>query len=136
MLTLERIVVSSVALTASAVAEAAPDLTLLQWRVIVLLADAPDGIQVGLVARYLGSKPPAMSRLLGRLRARDLVQSRKDPTDRRVTLIELTDAGRALWRRVVERRRVDLEAVLEAAQFDAASEEVLGRVAEAFDTQT
>lgn len=130
--TLERLVVSSVAVTATAIAEAAPDLTLLQWRVIVVLADARDGVQVSELARLLGSKTPAMSRLLTRLRRRNLVAARKDQADRRITTIQLTAVGRALWQLVVERRRVDLEDVLRRADLDDSGEEVLARVASAF----
>jgi len=134
VLTLERLVINGVAVTATAIAETAPDLTFLQWRVIVVLADAPGGVPVGELARQLGSKLPATSRLLGRLRRRDLVVSHKGEADRRVTNVELTVAGRRLWKRIVDRRRVDLEAVLRASGLDATGARALERVASAFST--
>src|SRR3954465_12182888 len=74
---LERVVLGSVGVTARAVGTVAPDLTLLQWRVIVVLAPAVNGLAVSELAGHLGSRLPAMSRLLGRLRSRGLIQTGK-----------------------------------------------------------
>ena len=65
----------AVGVTARAVAEAAPELSLLQWRVLVVLAGSPDGRTVSEVADRIGSRLPATSRLLGRLRRRGLVEA-------------------------------------------------------------
>ena len=86
---MERIVVASVALTARALAEESPELTLLQWRVLVL-ADQPGGVGIGAIAAAVGSKMAAMSRLIGRLRARGLVQTRRGEGDARLVLVTLT----------------------------------------------
>jgi DNA-binding MarR family transcriptional regulator len=43
---------------------------------------------------------PSLSRLIDRLASRGYVQKAPDPTDARGTLIRLTDAGFALFRRV------------------------------------
>jgi DNA-binding MarR family transcriptional regulator len=104
---LERIVVASVAVTARALAEAAPDLTLLQWRLLVLI-DTPQGMGVGQVAAALGAKIAAVSRLIGRLRARGLVETRRGEGDARLVFVSLTAKGRKIRRRVVERRRAEL----------------------------
>lgn len=102
---LERIVVASVALTARVLAEVAPDLTFLQWRVLVVVDEAADGVAVGAIAGELGARLAATSRLVGRLRDRGLLATDKAPNDNRVTLVRLTEAGEALRSAVVERRR-------------------------------
>jgi DNA-binding MarR family transcriptional regulator len=130
---LERVVIGSVGVTAAAVSDAAPDLTLLQWRVVVVLAAAEDGMTVSELARRLGSRVPAMSRLLSRLRARGIVVARKDHPDGRVTTMLLGEPGRALWARVSARRRQDLVVALGDAALDGADVEVLNRLAAAFE---
>ncbi len=129
---LERIVVGSVSVTARAVADAAPELSLLQWRVLVVLAGQPDGATVTDVAERIGSRLPATSRLLGRMRGRALVTMRKDQPDARVTTVLLTTEGQALWERVAGRRREELDAALAAAHLEARDRAVLDRLAEAF----
>jgi DNA-binding MarR family transcriptional regulator len=110
---LERVVVASVAVTARALAEVAPELTFVQWRVLVML-DADTGEPVGKVAAALGAKVAAVSRLLGRMRRRGLIETRRDAADARVVRVSLTDAGRELRERVVVRRRADLAAAVRA----------------------
>jgi len=105
---LERIVVASVAITARVLAEVSPELTFIQWRVLVVVGSAPQGIAVGSLAAELGAHLAAMSRLVGRLRARGLVATAKDPSDARVTLVRLTEAGARLRDAVVDRRRSTL----------------------------
>lgn len=129
---LERIVVGSVSVTARAVADAAPELSLLQWRVLVVLAGQPDGATVTEVAERIGSRLPATSRLLGRMRTRDLVTMRKDHPDARVTTVVLTPQGAALWERVAGRRRDDLAEATAAARLEADDRAVLDRLAAAF----
>src|SRR3954470_2907922 len=87
---IERVVVASVAMTARALADVAPELTFVQWRVLVLV-DAPDG--VGAIAAALGAKIAATSRLIGRLRARGLVETKRGDADARVVLVTLTARG-------------------------------------------
>lgn len=123
----------AVSVTARAVADAAPELSLLQWRVLVVLADAPDGATVTDVAARIGSRLPATSRLLARLRTRGLIAARKDEHDGRVTHVALTTDGEALWRRVVERRRVDLRAALDSIGLAPDDEAVVDRLARAFE---
>lgn len=130
---LERVVIGSVGVTAAAVADAAPDLTLLQWRVVVVLAAADDGMPVSDLARRLRSSVPAMSRLLSRLRSRGIVEARKDRPDGRVTTVVLGESGRTLWARVSARRRDDLVAALEDASLGTGDAAVLDRLATAFE---
>jgi DNA-binding MarR family transcriptional regulator len=110
---LERLVIAAVAVTARALAEVAPELSFVQWRVLALL-DAETGEPVGHVANAVGAKVAAVSRLVGRMRRRGLVDTRRDAADARVVRVFLTDAGRALRERVIDRRRRDLAAAVRA----------------------
>jgi DNA-binding MarR family transcriptional regulator len=128
---LELIAMGSVSVTARAVADAAPDLSLLQWRVLVVLANASDGLPVSELAARIGSRVPATSRLLGRMKRRVLIESRKDQPDARITTARMTADGRALYAHVVERRRADLAAALDVAALKPSDGAVLARLADA-----
>ncbi|HET7029721.1 MAG TPA: MarR family transcriptional regulator [Candidatus Limnocylindrales bacterium] len=125
---LERIVVASVAITARALADVGPDLTLIQWRVLVLV-DRPLGMPVGAIAAALGAKIAATSRLIGRIRARGLVETRRSDDDARVVLVSLTDRGLAVRRRVVNRRRRALRSAIADARLPADAASTLDRLA-------
>ncbi len=126
---LERVVVASVAVTARALAVVAPDMTLLQWRALVVIDEAGAGIPVSGVAASLEAKMSATSRLVGRLRARGLVRATHARGDSRYTLLSLTSAGRDLRRQVVERRRSDLVASLRGVNLPQNAATTLFRVA-------
>ncbi len=128
LLDLERMVVASVAITARALAEVAPELTFVQWRVLVLV-DPPEGVGVGSIALALGAKIAAMSRLIGRLRAHGLVETRRAADDARVVLVSLTDRGRDLRARVTERRRSELRAAIAPGQVRPGTSRVIARLA-------
>jgi DNA-binding MarR family transcriptional regulator len=129
---LEAIVVGAVAVTATAVAEAAPELTLLQWRTLVILVDEPAGLPVSELARRLGSRLPATSRLLSRLRTRGLLELRKDQADARITTVVVTDAGRDVWRDVAERRRAALRLIARDGDLEPADSTAIVKLAAAF----
>jgi DNA-binding MarR family transcriptional regulator len=128
LLDLERIVVASVAVTARALADVAPELTLVQWRVLVLV-DRPGGIPVGSIAAALGTKIASASRLVGRLRQRGLVQTRRSEDDARVVLVSMTAQGLDLRNRVVDRRRRELHAAIADARLTPAAAPLLERMA-------
>ncbi len=109
---LERVIVGAVALTARALADVAPELTFLQWRVLVVVGECQDGAAVSTIAARIGSRLPATSRVLSRLRRRGLVDARQADADGRVKLIALTDAGRSIVERVVTSRRRTLDEAL------------------------
>jgi DNA-binding MarR family transcriptional regulator len=125
---LEAVVVGSVALTARALADAGSELTLVQWRVLVVLEAADTPLTIGEVARRAGASPSAMSRLVGRLMRRGYVSSRGGRRDRRERRITVTDGGRALVSRIVAARDREL-AQLRIASSDAPA---LGRLGDAF----
>jgi DNA-binding MarR family transcriptional regulator len=128
LLDVERLVVASVGITARALGEVAPDLTLVQWRVVVLV-DVAGSIAIGALAAALDSKIAAISRLVSRLRRRGLVETQRGDEDARVVLVSLTEQGRDLRRRVVERRRDDLRRAIDAADLPADAAIVVDRLA-------
>jgi DNA-binding MarR family transcriptional regulator len=130
---LEAIVFGSVALTARALQSAGEDLTIAQWRVIVIVGETPDGASVSDVAGRLGSELSPTSRLIRRAERRGLLTTAKSDRDRRVTQIRLTERGHAIRESVLARRREALLAVLEAAgAVDPAGASLLARIGEAF----
>ncbi len=106
---LEEIVAGSVAITARAIAEAAPEMTLLQWRVVVVVGRERDGLAVRDLAARTGLSSSALSRLVGRLVGKSLVSRAPGERDRRLTVVRLTDEGRELLERVVATRARVLE---------------------------
>lgn len=128
----ERIVVASVAVTARLLNEAGAELTLGQWRVLVLV-DQPGGMPVGVLAAALRAKIAAVSRLVGRLNARGLVQTRRADGDARVVLVSLTAAGRRLRRRIVHGRRAQLEKLLVDSDLGHDDQALFGQLAAALE---
>lgn len=130
---LERIVVASVAITARVLAEVAPDLTFLQWRAIVVIDQAIDGIAVGALATELGARLAATSRLVGRLRAHELVSTAKDSVDARVTIVRLSGEGVSLRTAVVDRRRSTLASAVEQGRLATTDLATASRIAVALE---
>jgi len=97
---------ATVGLTAAALGETAEgqDLTLSQWRALVVLAEE-DGQHVGDLADRLGISLPSASRLVRRLERRGLVSAERDENDRRATRLNLLPSGRDAHRAVVAARR-------------------------------
>lgn len=112
--TVERLVIEAVGITARALAEAraSVDLSLIQWRVIVIVAASSEGVRVGTIARRSGMAVPSVSRLLRRLERRGLVTTQRDERDRRATIVRLTAAGVAVHSDVVRQRRESISAAL------------------------
>lgn len=106
---LEAIVMGSIAITARALAQAAPDLTLLQWRIVAVIGRSPAGISVRDLAKRTDLSSSALSRVLGRLAARGLVSRAQGETDRRLSVATLTEAGAELLDRVIRSRAKVLE---------------------------
>ena len=103
---LERLVVGAVGMTTAALESFAPavDLTLPQWRALVVVAQA-NGIRVGEIASRVGMSVPSTSRLVRRLERRGLVLTGRDDSDRRATIVRPTAEGTELWSTLVEHRR-------------------------------
>ncbi|HVL26693.1 MAG TPA: MarR family winged helix-turn-helix transcriptional regulator [Acidimicrobiales bacterium] len=93
-----------VAIVARSLAELAPDLTLPQYRVLVVLATEGSQNMNGLAAA-LGVTPSTASRLCERLVQRKMVSRRTSRTDRREVRLSITDHGRDLFDQVMAHRR-------------------------------
>jgi DNA-binding MarR family transcriptional regulator len=109
---LERIAYGAVAVTTRALAAVGVELTFPQWRVLVVVGNRPEGLSVSEVAERLGSELSPTSRLVARMARRGYVTLEKDPADRRVTRVVLTEPGQTLRRAVVAHRRMLIEAVV------------------------
>lgn len=134
---LDAIAFGSVAVTNLALAGVGLELTFAQWRVLAIVGESPDGATVTEIATRLGSEVSPVSRLVSRIARRGLVNVRKDGRDRRVTRVEVTDAGRELRATVLERRRELLQDVLAATgPFEPDVETALVRIGEAFRRYT
>ncbi len=130
---LEQIIVVGVALTTVAISNARPDLdlTLPQWRVLVILGAAPGGVRIGEVARLVGVTMPATSRQLRRLERRGLVVVRGDTRDGRAALASLTEEGRAARAAIVDYRKARISAAAGPFESNALLRHQLDRIAEA-----
>lgn len=77
-------------------AAAGHDLNFSQFITLKYLAAGSAGVTD--LARLADLNPGAMTRLLDKLEARGLLQRHADPNDRRALNIQLTEAGRTIWR--------------------------------------
>ncbi len=103
----------------------AQDVTLAQYRSLVVLASRGPQ-RVASLAEALGVTPPTASRLCDRLVRKGLVRRRTDRSDRRQVRIALTDAGRRLVDTVTERRRREIARILRAVPDEARRSVVAG----------
>ncbi len=100
-----------VAIAARSLADAGEEVTLTQYRSLVVLASrGPQGVAV--LAEALGVTPPTASRLCERLVRKGLVRRRTDRHDRRQVRIALTESGNALIATVTARRRHEIVELL------------------------
>ena len=100
-----------VAMAARSLADVGEEVTLTQYRSLVVIASrGPQG--VASLAEAVAVTAPTASRLVDRLVRKGLVRRRADRHDRRQVRIALTEAGRALVDQVSERRRREIAALL------------------------
>jgi DNA-binding MarR family transcriptional regulator len=74
-----------------------------EYDVLYTLSKCPEPVRIGELNRHVLLSQPALSRLVGRLADRGLVERSPDPADRRGVRLALTDAGRACQRRIGRR---------------------------------
>ena len=132
---IERVARATVGMTSWALTEATPglDLSLLQWRALLIIGDDPAGKRVGRVGDGVGVPLPAASRLVRRLQRRGLVQVERDPDDGRATRVRLTHVGIHTRSAVLIRRRNLIAEALGGTVLPAAAVEGLRVVAERFE---
>ena len=100
-----------VAIAARSLADAGEQVTLTQYRSLVILASRGPQSMAAL-AEAVAVTPPTASRLCQRLVRKGLVRRRADRRDRRQVRIALTEAGRDLIDTVTERRRQEIADLL------------------------
>ena len=114
-----------VAVAARSLADLDEEVTLTQYRTLVVLASrGPQGMAA--LADALGVTPPTASRLCERLVRKGLVRRRTDPSDRRQVRLAPTVAGRPLVDVVTARRRTEIATLLGAVPEDARRSVVAG----------
>ena len=114
------------AVVARTISPALEELSLPQFRVLVVLVGAGPH-RVGALAERLGSVTSTFSRAIDRLEAAGWVSREPNPDSRREVIVTATDAARDLVERVTTLRRQELAAILESL-----SDEDLAGVAAAF----
>jgi DNA-binding MarR family transcriptional regulator len=123
-----------VAVAARSLAGAGDEVTLPQYRVLVVLASRGPQ-RVASLAEALGVAPPTATRMCDRLVRKGLVRRRPSRADRREVHLALTPAGRALVDEVTRRRRAEIARLLE--RLDPADQsaivELFGKLARAAD---
>jgi DNA-binding MarR family transcriptional regulator len=103
-----------VALAARSVAETGEDVTLPQYRMLVVLGTRGSR-PVSALASALHVSPPTATRMCDRLVRKGLISRRAGSSDRRQVLLSLTPAGRELLDAVTSHRRREILALLEQA---------------------
>jgi DNA-binding MarR family transcriptional regulator len=102
-----------VAIAARSLATIEPDVTLPQFRLlIVLAAHGPQGL--GPLADSLAVNASTATRMCDRLVRKGLVRRRTSSTDRREVRLGLTEKGRALVDHATSQRRAELARLLKA----------------------
>lgn len=100
-----------VAVAARSVADSGGDITLSQYRALVVLASrGPQRVRD--LAERLGVDSSNATRLCDRLERRELVGRERAPGDRRSVRVSLTSSGARLVREVTAARRTEIAAIL------------------------
>lgn len=110
LLTASRLLVAVSARSLGAVEEA---LTLPQFRMLVVL-DTRGAMNLSQLAAELSVQPSTAMRMIDRLVAVNMVARGASPTDRRTSVISLTEPGRRAVREVTDRRRSEIARIVEA----------------------
>jgi DNA-binding MarR family transcriptional regulator len=99
------------AVTARSLGAVDVELTLVQFRALVVLRTAGSR-NLGQMADALGIQSSSMSRLGDRLFAKGLIDRRPSPTDRREVALAVTLEGRRMVDRVLQRRRREIAKIV------------------------
>lgn len=96
-----------------------------EWRVMATLASY-ESMSIGRLAQISVTKQPTVTRLLDRMQDKGLVERVPHGSDRRITLVRMTPAGRADLARLIKLAREHEQRVLDP--FNLASAESLKSV--------
>lgn len=100
-----------VAIAVRSLADTAEDVTLAQYRTLVVLASRGPQTLFGL-ATNLAVSPATATRMCDRLVRKGLIRRTHEQDDRRTLRLDLTPSGRALVDNVTRRRRKEIRALL------------------------
>lgn len=75
-----------------------------EWRILASLTGQP-GISIGGLAQLSVSKQPTVTRLLDRVEARGYVERFAHGSDRRVTMVRITPAGKTIVANLIEKAK-------------------------------
>jgi MarR family transcriptional regulator, transcriptional regulator for hemolysin len=95
------------------------------WMTIAMIAKSADAMSQRALADLVGVEGPSMVSMLDRLEREGLVTRAPSPTDRRVKLVHLTEAGTTLYQQVREQAgavRLALLGDIDPARLKAATE--------------
>lgn len=95
------------------------------WMTIAMIAKSGEAMSQRALADLVGVEGPSMVSMLDRLEREGLVTRAPSPTDRRVKLVHLTDAGTTLYKQVKEQAnavRLALLGDIDPARLKAATE--------------
>jgi DNA-binding MarR family transcriptional regulator len=102
-----------VAVAARSLGDVAEEVTLTQYRTLVVLASrGPQSLAA--LAEAVDVTPPTATRMCDRLVKKGLVGRRHERGDRRLVRLSLTTSGRALVDAVTQRRRIEIAGLLTA----------------------
>jgi DNA-binding MarR family transcriptional regulator len=121
-----------VAVAARSLADVAEEVTLTQYRTLVVLASrGPHTIPA--LAAAVGAPPPTATRMCDRLVRKGLIRRRTERDDRRQLRVALTAEGRSLVDAVTGRRRHEIGRIMNEipAEQQAVLVQALGRLASA-----
>jgi len=79
------------------------DVSMREYDVLYTLSKCPEPLRMTELNRHVLLSQPALSRLVDRLAERGLVERGSDPADGRGVRLSLTDAGRAVQRKIGRR---------------------------------
>jgi DNA-binding MarR family transcriptional regulator len=129
---LERIATEMVAATNTALAGAigTGELSIQQWRLVIILGGAPGPLRMNEIAWRVNASMPSTSRLVQRMERRGLVSTAPDPLDGRGRRVELTQKGETVRAQVIGRRRQLIEDSLAGLRLDPATIAILTEVAD------
>ena len=121
-----------VAVAARSLADAGEEVTLTQYRTLVVLASCGPQSLAGL-AQVVGVTPATASRMCDRLVRKDLIRRRTERDDRRQLRVALTAKGRSLVDAVTGRRRQEIARIINEIPVEqqAVLVQALGRLASA-----
>lgn len=109
-----------VAVAARSLGDVAEEVTLTQYRTLVVLASrGPQGLAA--LAEAVDVAPPTATRMCDRLIRKGLIVRRHDRGDRRLIRLTLSNKGRDLVGAVTKRRRAEIAHLLEAIPTDQQS---------------